>query len=128
MAISFDHQQLAKAKAAIPGLRTEGITHARHVGPGNLVSRAGIDSVSIEAERFDPEDARAIHEAGVAIRCHIPAPHKIAAIEAYGRDVRGPIGAWVGAGLVDILSGDDVDYLRTLVEEFAPGRLHENDL
>lgn len=121
VAISFDHQQLAKAKTVIPGLRTEGITHARHVDPGGLVARAGLDSVSVEAGRFRAEDGRAIHQAGVAIRCHLPAPQKIAKLEQYGRDLRSIVGAWVAEGVVDTLSGDDVGYLRALVDEFAPG-------
>ncbi|MEZ5930870.1 MAG: glycerophosphodiester phosphodiesterase family protein [Alphaproteobacteria bacterium] len=121
VAISFDHQQLAKAKAAIPGLRTEGITHARHVDPAGLVQRAGLDSVSVEAERFRAEDGRAIHAAGVAIRCHLPAPASIAKVERYGIDIRGMVGAWVAEGVVDVISGDDVGYLRSLVDEFRPG-------
>lgn len=121
VAISFDHQQLAKAKAGIPGLRTEGITHARHVDPGGLVRRAGLDSVSVEAERFMAEDGRAIHAAGVAIRCHLPEPKKIAKVERYGIDIRGMVGEWVAEGIVDVISGDDVGYLRALVDEYRPG-------
>lgn len=121
VAISFDHQQLAKAKTAISGLRTEGITHARHIDPAGLVLRAGLDSVSIVASMFHAEDGRAIHEAGVAIRCHLPPPDKIASLEQYGRDLRSVAGSWVAEGLVDTLSGDDVGYLRALVDEFAPG-------
>jgi len=120
VAISFDHQQLAKAKAAIPGLRTEGITHARHVDPGALLRRAGLDSVSVECDRFRTEDGHAIHAAGVAIRCHLPEPAKIAEIEQYGIDVRGTVGGWVAGGIVDVISGDDVAYLRALVDEYRP--------
>jgi len=121
VAISFDHQQLAKAKAMIPGLRTEGITHARHVDPRGLVTRAGLDSVSVEVDVFRAEDGRAIHAVGVAIRCHLPPPARIAAIESYGRAVRSVVGGWVAEGVVDCLSGDDVGYLRALVDEFRPG-------
>jgi glycerophosphoryl diester phosphodiesterase len=121
VAISFDHQQLAKAKAAIPGLRTEGITHARHVDPAGLVTRAGLDSVSVEAERFRAEDGLAIHAAGVAIRCHLPPPAKIERVERYGIDIRGMVGAWVADGVVDVISGDDVGFLRALVDDYRPG-------
>ncbi len=121
IAISFDHQQLAKAKAKIPGLRTEGITHARHIDPAGFVTRAGLDSISVEAGRFRPEDGRAIHGAGVAIRCHVPKPAKIEGLERYGRDIRGMVGAWVAEGVVDTLSGDDVSYLRALVDDYTPG-------
>ena len=120
IAISFDHQQLLKARAVIPGLRTEGITHARHVDPASLVLRAGLASVSVEADRFRAEDGLAIHEAGVAIRCHLPRPDVIANHERYGRDLRSVAGRWVAEGVVDTLSGDDVGYLRALVDEFSP--------
>ena len=120
VAISFDHQQLTKAKAAIPGLRTEGITHARHVDPAGLVARADVDSVSVEAERFRAEDGPEIHEAGVAIRCHIPPPHVIAHMEDYGRDMRNTVGGWIAEGVVDTVSGDDVGYVRALVDAFSP--------
>ncbi len=121
VAISFDHQQLLKAKAAIPGLRTEGITHARHVDPAGLVTKAGLDSISVEANTFHPEDGRAIHKAGVAIRCHLPRPAVIASYEQYGRDLRALAGSWIADGVVDTVSGDDVGYLYALVEEFLPG-------
>jgi len=121
IAISFDHQQLAKAKARIPKMRVEGITHARHIDPGGFVARAGLDAISVEAGRFRAEDGRAIHDAGVAIRCHLPAPEKIRQVEQYGRDLRGQVGAWVAEGVVDTLSGDDVSYLRALVDEYSRG-------
>lgn len=120
VAISFDHQQLLKARTVIPGLRTEGITHARHVDPAGLVLRAGLASVSVEADRFRAEDGRAIHEAGVAIRCHLPRPEVIASYAQYGLDLRSVAGRWVADGVVDTLSGDDVGYLRALVDEFSP--------
>lgn len=119
VAISFDHQQLAKARQKIPGLRTEGITHARHVDPGGLVTRSGLQSVSVEADRFRAEDGRAIHAAGVSVRCHLPLPSKIDALAKYGIDVRDTVGGWVSEGVVDILSGDDVGYLRALVDEYS---------
>ena len=121
IAISFDHQQLAKAKAAIPGLRTEGITHARHVDPAGLVVRSDLDAISVEAGRFRAEDGRAIHEVGVSIRCHLPVPAVIESYSQYGRDLRRIAGSWIAEGVVDTLSGDDVGYLRDLVDEFAPG-------
>jgi hypothetical protein len=91
------------------------------VDPGGLVQCAGFNSVSVKAERFRAEDGRAIHEVGVAIRCHLPPPAKIARVEQYGIDVRGMVGAWVAEGVVDIISGDDVGYLRALVDDYRPG-------
>ncbi len=118
VAISFDHQQLVKAKERIPGLRTEGITHARHVDPRRLVADARLDSVSVELGRCRPEDAAAIHDAGVAIRYHLPVPTKLAKLEALGWDARAMVGEMLQAGLIDSVSGDDVAYLRELVDAF----------
>ena len=116
--ISFDHQQLLKAKARIPGIRTEGITHARHADPTSLVRAAKLDSVSVELDRFYPEDAAAIHAAGVAIRLHLPVPSKLEKLQRYGRDVRQEVGEMLSAGCMDSISGDDVAYLRALVDDF----------
>lgn len=116
--ISFDHPQLVKAKRRIPGLRTEGITHARHCDPAALAARAQLDSVAIEARSFSPEDARALHGAGVAVRCTLPIPAKIAVRESYGRDIRGQVGEWLAAGLIDSLAGDDVAYLSALIADY----------
>lgn len=120
VAISFDHQQLAKAKKVIPGLRTEGITHSRHVDPVGLAARAGLDAIAVEADRFLPEDGEAIHSAVIAIRCHIPRPDSLAVFERYGRKPRMIIGDWISRGVVDTVSGDDVGYLAALVEEHSP--------
>ena len=100
-----------------------GLVSGSKVGTSSagFVTRAGLDSISVEAGRFRPEDGRAIHGAGVAIRCHVPKPAKIEGLERYGRDIRGMVGAWVAEGVVDTLSGDDVSYLRALVDDYTPG-------
>ena len=51
----------------------------------------------------------------------MPEPEKLRRLEQYGRDYRGMVGAWVAEGVVDTLSGDDVTYLKALVDEYAPG-------
>ncbi len=116
--ISFDHQQLLKVKERIPGVRTEGITHARHADPAAMVRSAKLDSVSVELGRFYPEDAEAIHAAGVAIRFHLPVPRKLNHLERHGWDIRQHVGDMLSAGCVDSVSGDDVAYLRALVDDF----------
>jgi glycerophosphoryl diester phosphodiesterase len=37
--LSFDHVDLLQAKERIPGIRTEGITHARHADPVGVARR-----------------------------------------------------------------------------------------
>jgi glycerophosphoryl diester phosphodiesterase len=112
--ISFDHVDLKRAKEVIPGIRTEGNTHARHADPVGVARAANLDSLSIELDRFDPDDARALHAAGIALRCHIPPPDRLAHDRQYGIDPLPDLGSWLAAGLIDTLSGDDVAFLADL--------------
>ncbi len=118
--ISFDHTVVHEAKRRIPGLKTEGIIHARHADPVGVAKAARLDALSIEFAMFHPDDARALHDAGIAIRCHVPRPERVARWRAYGIDIEPTLGEWLGSGLIDSLSGDDVGYLKGLVDRFAP--------
>jgi glycerophosphoryl diester phosphodiesterase len=82
--ISFDHCVLRDLKAALPQARTEAITHERFADPLRALEAARVDSVSIELGMFHPEDARAFHEAGIAIRCHLPRPATLERYKANG--------------------------------------------
>ena len=113
--ISFDHVDLRRAKERIPRLRTEGITHARHADPVAVARAARLDSLSIELDRFHPDDARALHAGGIALRCHVPPPAELAELQRYGIDPVPELREWLAAGLIDSLSGDDVGFLADLV-------------
>ncbi|MBL8702658.1 MAG: glycerophosphodiester phosphodiesterase [Alphaproteobacteria bacterium] len=119
LVISFDHPSLLRAQARIPGLRTEIITHARHADPVALARRAGATSVAIEADMFHPDDAAALHAAGIATRVTVPRPERIALRRGYGLDPLAPVIAGLRDGLIDVLAGDDVRAVRALVD--APG-------
>jgi len=118
IALAFDHHVLRAARARIPGLRTEAIIHARHLDPVAVARDGGFDALSIEFNTFHPDDARALHAAGIAIRYNVPKPPRIAHLVACGLDVPGKVGAWLAEGLVDSLSGDDASYLRALVDRY----------
>jgi glycerophosphoryl diester phosphodiesterase len=123
--LSFDHVDLLRAKERISGIRTESITHARHADPAGVARAAKLDSLSIELDRFHPDDASALHAAGVAIRCHLPPPSELAALARYGIDLEPEIGQWLSAGLIDSISCDDVAWLAGLVARSVrspPGR------
>lgn len=120
LVISFDHPSLLRAQARVPGLRTEIITHARHADPVALARRAGASSVAIESDMFHPDDAVALHEAGIATRVTIPRPERIALRRGYGLDPLAAVVDGLARGLIDVLAGDDVRHLRALVE--AAGR------
>lgn len=119
LVISFDHPSLLRAQAAIPGLRTELITHARHVDPVGLARRAAATSVSIEWDMFHEEDAAALHEAGIAVRLSIPRPAKLEQRRSYGLDPIPALGAAMSRGLIDVLAGDDTSYVAALVKRYG---------
>lgn len=112
--LSFDHTELAAAKNDQPKLRTEGITHARHCDFVGVARSARLDSLSIEFAMFNPEDAKALHSAGVAIRCHLPAPAKMEHLDANGFDIAGRASAFIKARAFDTVSGDDIALMAAL--------------
>jgi glycerophosphoryl diester phosphodiesterase len=117
MMISFDHVHLRALKAQIPGLKTGGICHARYGDPVALARSADLDELCIDLSAFHPDDARALHGAGIAIRCHAYRPQTIAAVERAGLPARDDLRRWLAEGLIDTLSGDDVNWCAALVAE-----------
>jgi glycerophosphoryl diester phosphodiesterase len=117
LALSFNHVDLARLKEIEPTIRTEAILHARHVDIVPVLKACGADSVSIELDMFAPEDAVALHAAGLTNRLSLPRPEKLAPFWLHGRDFRPKMAEWLRAGLVDSVSGDDVAFIRKLVEQ-----------
>jgi glycerophosphoryl diester phosphodiesterase len=115
MVISFDHVSLLRLKNHLPAIRTELITHARHVDPVAAAERAGAASVAIEWNMFDAADAIALHAAGVAVRVTIPRPERLKLRRQYGFDDESRLATILAAGHIDILAGDDTAYLSQLV-------------
>ena len=114
--ISFDHVVLKRAVGRHPGLRTEAITHARHADIVAVLRACGASSVSIELEMFHPDDAKALHDAGLSNRVHLPRPEALAEYWRGGRDIVPHVGEWIAEGLIDTISGDDVPFIARLVE------------
>lgn len=119
--ISFDHKELAAIRRRDDRLRTQAILHARHADIAHVLNSCGAESASIELQMFDPEDARAMHAAGLCNRVHLPRPDRLAVGWAHGRDPLPRIRTWLRQGLIDVLSGDDVAFLRRLVESAHEG-------
>lgn len=113
--ISFDHAFLKGLKERLPGIRTEGITHARHADLAAVARAADLDSVSVEHMMFSPADARALHAIGVAVRLHFQRPEEYARFAAAGLDLLAEVRPWLAAGLIDTISGDDVAFLAAMV-------------
>jgi glycerophosphoryl diester phosphodiesterase len=114
--ISFDHMVLKQAVERHPALRTEAITHARHADIVGVLAACGARSVSIELDMFRPDDGKALHDNGLSNRVHVPRPDKLAEYWRGGRDPLPGIVRWIGEGLIDTISGDDVPFIARLVE------------
>ena len=112
--ISFDHALLLHLKDALPGIRTEGITHARHADIVGVARAARLDSLSIEHQMFASEDGAALHEAGVAVRFHLQRPAFYSRYAALGVDLLAPVSSYLAQGVIDTVSGDDVSFLAAL--------------
>lgn len=119
LVISFDHPSLLRARERIEGLRTEIITHARHVDIVAVARRAEAASVSIEWDVLSAEDALALHEAGIALRVTIPRPAILAERKRHGLDLERTLGPMLAQGLIDVLAGDDVTAVQAMVERWA---------
>ena len=114
--ISFDHVLLKRAVNRHPGIRTEAITHARHADIVGVLRACGASSVSIELDMFHPDDAQALHAAGCSNRVSVPGPGKLAESWRGGRDLLPKIVDWIGDGMIDAISGDDVPFIAKLVD------------
>jgi hypothetical protein len=64
---------------------------------------------------FDAKDAIALHAAGIAVRVTIPRPERLALRRQYGFDDESRLTAHLAAGHIDVLAGDDTEYLSQLV-------------
>jgi glycerophosphoryl diester phosphodiesterase len=113
--LSFDHPSLLRVKERIPGARIEIITHARHVDIVAVARGARAESVSIELDMLHAGDARALAEAGIGIRCHLPPPDWLRRHEAHGLEPTAELVRALEAGAITTLSGDDVGFLRGLL-------------
>jgi glycerophosphoryl diester phosphodiesterase len=120
LVISFDHPSLLRLREFLPEVRTELITRARHVDPAGMARRAGAASVAVEWNMFHPDDAKALHAAGVAVRVTLPRPEALERRRRYGIDDGPAIAAALENCLIDILAGDDAAWLAALVARHRP--------
>lgn len=116
LVISFDHVSLRRLREVFPALRTEIITHARHVDIPEVARSAGAASVSIEWNMFHPDDARALHEAAIGVRVSMQRPDRLSLRRGYGFDDEARLIGHLRAGLIDVVLGDDAAYTRKLVD------------
>lgn len=121
MLISFDHRWLGTLKDRLPQVLTGGIVHERYGDPLAVARSARLDQLSIDLAVWDDEQAGALREAGITLRCHAYDPGKIDVMERAGLEPRRRLRESLRAGLIDTLSGDDVGWLADLAADVSIG-------
>lgn len=115
MMISFDHVHLRELKRLIPGLVTGGICGSRFADPVGVAKSACLDELCIDLSAFHPGDAAALHDDGIAIRCHAYNPSELAEARRAGLGWEDDLRRWLQLGLIDTLSSDDVGWCARFV-------------
>ena len=85
-----------------------------------MARRAGAASVAMEWNMFHPDDAEALHAAGIAVRVTLPRPEVLERRRHLGLHDGPAIAAALEGGLIDILAGDDAAWLAALVARHGP--------
>lgn len=116
---SFDQTALCRAKAILPWLRTELIATGQFLDPVGVARAAGADVLSFDLKRFHPEDARALRQAGIAVRVSLPSTDEFDLLEGYGFGIVERLIGWLEEGLIDILSSADTSRAVWLAREAA---------
>lgn len=105
---SFDFVQLRAVKQYIPEVPTVAISHSRLIDPAAVAREAKADAMNLEIQHFPSMEAKQLHEGGVAVFLHVPAPARLANLESYGVDIEAKAVQWVRDGLLDQIISDDV--------------------
>ena len=90
--------------------------HAHHADIVRVAKSANLDCVAIDYDMFRPEDGKALHDAGVAVRVHLEVPNIYERYSKLGVDILANARTSVADGLIDTISGDDVAFLARLVQ------------
>ncbi|CCN84442.1 putative PLC-like phosphodiesterase [Vibrio nigripulchritudo SFn27] len=120
--LAFDHVLLNKAKKVIPDLNIQVVTLARYNDQLNAVLASNADCVCIEYPHAHVDDLRAYKQAGLCVRMFLPTTSNgLTPTEHFNRhfgyDVHGEVVGWLREGLIDMISHDDIEMLKSLVLE-----------
>lgn len=120
--LGFSHVLINAVKAHIPELALQVVTIERYNDQLSAVTASNASCVCIEYEYTHIDDLIAYKKAGLGVRLYLHEnKNGVAPLEQYqlkfGCDCRAEIIQWLQAGLIDMLSHDDIPYLQSIIED-----------
>jgi glycerophosphoryl diester phosphodiesterase len=120
--LGFNHVLINRVKAHIPRLALQVVTLERYNNQLAAVLQSNASCVCFEYDFAHVDDLRAYKKAGLGVRMYLPeTKNGMTPLEQYeykfGYSSRSEIVGWLHEGLIDMLSHDDIDYLKGLIEE-----------
>ncbi|MCW9717021.1 MULTISPECIES: glycerophosphodiester phosphodiesterase [unclassified Avibacterium] len=119
--LGFDHVLINKVKALLPALRLQVVTLARYNDQLSAVLGSNASSVCVEYHYVGKEDLIAYKKAGLSVRMYLHESKEMPVLamynQKYGYDTESEIIQWLREGLIDMLSHDDIPYLKSLIEK-----------
>lgn len=120
--LGFNHVLINRVKALIPQLALQVVTLERYNNQLEAVQLSNASCVCFEFEFAHIDDLMAYKKAGLGVRMYLhEVKNGMTPLEQYdykfGCNSRSIIFSWMQAGLIDMLSHDDIPYLQGLIEE-----------
>lgn len=120
--LGFNHVLLNQVKDRVPGLKIQTVSLERYKNQLEAILGSSADCVCLEYEHTHIDDLKAYKQAGLGVRLYLP-PGKLGlgTLEyfrfKFGHDVRSEILSWMKEGLIDMISHDDVLYVKRLIDD-----------
>lgn len=118
--LGFDHVLINRVKTLYPAVQLQVVTLARYNKQLEAVQGSNASCVCCEYHYVGKDDLIAYKKAGLITRLYLHEyknhePTLKTYNKKYGYDVESEIIAWLNEGLIDMLSHDDIDYLKELI-------------
>ncbi|WP_244291616.1 MULTISPECIES: glycerophosphodiester phosphodiesterase family protein [Vibrio] len=120
--LGFDHTLVNRVKAQLPGIQLQVVTLARYQNQVDAVLESNASAVCVEYPYTTQSVLEGYKKAGLTTRLYLPNKDRNMKPtqwfnQYYGYDVHSEIIQWLRDGLIDMISHDDIDMLKELVQE-----------
>lgn len=120
--LGFDHVLINRVKTLMPEIRLQVVTLARYNQQLEAVLGSNASSACVEYHYVGKDDLIAYKKAGLSTRLYLHEykdnePTLKTYNKKYGYDAESEVIEWLREGLIDMLSHDDIPYLKELIEK-----------